>query len=62
MTLLCKIFHQAEKTFAIANKDLLRTNILLLRKLIDQIQSPEDLLIDPYFVSKKSFDQMVSNY
>lgn len=52
------IMFQAEKTFAIANKDFLKANILILRKLIDEIELA-DLHIDPYFVSKRSFEQRV---
>lgn len=55
MTLLGKIFHQAEKTFAIGNKELLKSNILILRRLIDQLEIAD--LFDPYYSSKICFEQ-----
>lgn len=54
-----KVFHQAEKTFSILNKDALAANLTVLKKLVDSIEL-SDLNINPYIVTKAAFSVRVS--
>lgn len=54
-----KIFHQAEKTFALLNKDSLRANLTILKKLIDVLEI-KHLNIDRHIASKRAFQTRVS--
>lgn len=54
-----KVFHQAEKTFSIINKDALAANLLILKKLVDSLDI-SDLNINPYIVTKTAFAVPVS--
>lgn len=54
-----KVFHQAEKTFSILNKDALAANLQVLKKLVDGLEL-SDLNINPYIVTKAAFAVRVS--
>lgn len=56
-----KVFHQAEKTFSILNKDALAANLLVLKKLVDALEF-SDLNINPYIVTKSAFAVPVSQW
>lgn len=58
MSLMKKIFHQAEKTFSSANKEVIKANLLILKRLLDSMEFV-DLMIDPYFASKQAFQRKV---
>lgn len=56
-----KIFQQAEKTFSIRNKDSYKTNLALLKKLVDRLTFNE-LNINPILFSKKAFQVKVRRH
>lgn len=49
-----KIYQQAEKTFSVINKEHFKTNLQLLKKLVDGLEL-KDLGINPHYVSQRAF-------
>lgn len=56
-----KIFQQAEKTFSLLNKDAIRTNLTILKKLVDSLEF-KHLNINPQLTSKRAFQGQVSGF
>lgn len=51
-----KVFHQAEKTFSILNKESLKANLLILKKLVDTLKLSD---IDADFPKNRVFHRRV---
>jgi hypothetical protein len=61
MSLLSKIFTQAEKTFSCVNKECFKNNFHNLKRLVDEIKW-SDLELNSEHISKSTFQSPVSNF
>lgn len=59
--LFAKVLQQAEKTFLTINKESLKSNLQILKSLMESLDL-NDLQIDSRFVSKQEFQRKVSRF
>lgn len=58
MSVLAKVLQQSEKTFLTINKESLKSNLQVLKSLVESLDL-NDLQIDSRFVSKQEFQRKV---